>query len=163
MSVSCYRKQVDSIAKKLMELNPAKAVEFERNLAEYDGKLDELEEKQQEVATLLSDQSVILFHPAFAYLAKEYGMNVEYCMDLDEERQVSAGEVAEVLSVIDTKDVSYIFAEELYGKGICETIQKEVDVAVIYLDPLTRGEYAADSYIEAMSRNMQLIKDAFTK
>lgn len=163
MSVSCYRKQVESIAKKLMELNPANTVEFERNLAEYDGKLARLEEKQQEVATLLSNQSVILFHSAFEYVAEDYGICVEYCMDLDEERQVSAGEVAEVLSVINTKDVSCIFAEELYGKGMCETIQKEVDVAVIYLDPLTRGEYVADSYIEAMSRNMQLIKDAFTK
>jgi zinc transport system substrate-binding protein len=82
-------------------------------------------------------------------------------MDLDEERQVSAGEVAKVLSVIETEAVSYIFAEELYGKAMCETIQKEADVTVIYLDPLNRGEYEADSYIDAMSRNIQLLKDAF--
>ena len=163
MSVSSYRKQVDNIAKNLKELNPANCVEFERNLAEYNEKLASLEGQQQELQELISSQSVILFHSAFAYVAKDYGMYIEYCMDLDEERQVSAGEVANVLFVIDTKGVSYIIAEELYGKGMCETIQQEADVTVIYLDPLTRGEYEADSYIEAMSRNIQVIMEAFLK
>lgn len=163
MSVSCYRRQVQNIAKKIMEENPANAVEYERNAAEYDGKLSELQEKQQEITALLRNQSAIMFHCAFAYVAEDYGMDVAYCMDLDEERQVSAGEVAEVLSVMEVKDVSYIFAEELYGKAMCETIQNETDVTVIYLDSLNRGEYEADSYIEAMNRNIRLLKNAFAK
>lgn len=163
MSVSCYRRQVETIARNLMEINPANAVEYERNAAEYDGKLIELQEKQQEITEILRGQSAIMFHCAFDYVAKDYGMDVVYCMDLDEERQVSAGEVAEVLSVIETEDVPYIFAEELYGKNMCETVQKEADIIVIYLDPLSRGEYEADSYIEAMSRNIRLLKDAFSE
>ena len=162
MSVSCYRSQVNNITQGLMRENPANAVEYERNVAEYDGKLTKLEEQQQEITDLLKGQSVIMFHGAFDYVAEDYGMHVDYCMDLDEERQVSAGEVAKVLSVIETEGVSYIFAEELYGKGMCETIQKEADVTVMYLDPLNRGEYEADSYIKAMSRNIQLLKDAFS-
>ena len=163
MSVSNYRRQVQNIAQRLMEEKPANSVEFERNLAEYDGKLVELEEKQQEIVANLRGQSAIMFHCAFDYVAEDYGIDVAYCMDLDEERQVSAGEVAEVLSIMETEGVSYIFAEELYGKAMCETIQNEADVTVIYLDPLTRGEYEADSYIEAMNRNIQRLKDSFTK
>ena len=132
-----------------------------RYAAEYDGKLTKLQEKQREITELLRNQSAIMFHCAFDYVAEDYGINVAYCMDLDEERQVSAGEVAKVLSVIETEAVSYIFAEELYGKAMCETVQKEADVTVIYLDPLNRGEYEANSYIDAMSRNIQLLKDAF--
>lgn len=163
MSVSNYRRQVQNIAQRLIEENPANSVEFERNLAEYDGKLVELEEKQQEIVANLRGQSAIMFHCAFDYVAEDYGIDVAYCMDLDEERQVSAGEVAEVLSIMETEGVSYIFAEELYGKAMCETIQNEADVTVIYLDPLTRGEYEADSYIETMNRNIQRLKDSFTK
>ena len=163
MSVSCYRRQVENIARNLMKANPANTVEYERNAAEYDGKLTKLQEKQREITELLRNQSAIMFHCAFDYVAEDYGINVAYCMDLDEERQVSAGEVAKVLSVIETEAVSYIFAEELYGKAMCETVQKEADVTVIYLDPLNRGEYEADSYIDAMSRNIQLLKDAFSE
>jgi zinc transport system substrate-binding protein len=45
----------------------------------------------------------------------------------------------------------------------CNLIQKEVDVEIIYLDPLTRGEYKADSYLDAMGENIERIKDAIRK
>ena len=162
MSVSLYRKQVENIAKGLEEVNPDNASLYEDNALEYDGKLAELEAKQQEVIDLVNGETAIMFHCAFDYVAEDYGMQVAFCMDLDEERQVSAGEVAEVLSVIETEDVHYIFAEELYGKDMCNTVQKEVDVTVIYLDPLNRGDYEADSYIEGMTHNIDLIKTAFS-
>lgn len=161
MSISLHRKQIRKIAEGLKEVNPANKVEYERNAAKYDEKLEKLEEKQQELRKLTKEKAAIMFHCAFDYVAQDYGLQVAYCMDLDEERQVSAGEVANVLSIIEKDDVKFVFAEELYAKSMCETVQKETDVRVIYLDPLTRGEYDADSYIEGMTDNMNLIKDAF--
>ena len=160
MSVSLYRKQVENIANGLAKVNPENADIYKANASNYDVKLVELEEKQQEVLELAKEKSAIMFHCAFDYVAEDYGLQVAFCMDLDEERQVSAGEVAEVLSIIETEDVQFIFAEELYGKSMCDMVQKEVDVTVIYLDPLNRGDYEKDSYIEAMSRNIELIKEA---
>ena len=161
MSLSLHRQQLGKIAEGLKEANPANKVEYERNAAKYDEKLEKLEEKQQELRKLTKEKAAIMFHCAFDYVAQDYGLQVAYCMDLDEERQVSAGEVANVLSIIEKDDVKFVFAEELYAKSMCETVQKEADVRVIYLDPLTRGEYDADSYIEGMTDNMNLIKDAF--
>ena len=161
MSVSLYRKQVENIMVGLAKANPQNADVFKSNAANYDAKLLELEKEQKEVIALAQGKSAIMFHCAFDYVAEDYGLCVEYCMDLDEERQVSAGEVADVLSVIEKEGVQYIFAEELYGKSMCDMVQKETDVTVIYLDPLNRGEYEADSYVEAMSRNIELIKEAF--
>lgn len=160
MSISLYRKQVENIANGLAEANLENADIYKSNASNYDAKLAELEEKQKEVIALADGKSAIMFHCAFDYVAEDYGLHVAYCMDLDEERQVSAGEVAEVLSVIEAENVQYIFAEELYGKGMCDLVQKEADVTVVYLDPLNRGDYEADSYIEAMSRNIELIKEA---
>ena len=57
-------------------------------------------------------------------------------------------------------DVKYIFAEALYGTDMCEMVKKEADVEVIYLDPLNRGEYEADSYIEGMRNNLKCIENA---
>ena len=39
-------------------------------------------------------------------------------------------------------------------------VQKEADVQVIYLDPLNRGEYEAESYLEGMRNNLKLIREA---
>jgi len=161
MSVELYRKQVENIANSLAEIDEKHRESYLANAGNYDGKLEALQVEQDELKTLTEGQSSIMFHCAFDYVALDYGMDVAFCMDLDEERQVSAGEVAEVLEIIEHDDVKYIFAEELYGASMCEMVQKEANVKVIYLDPLNRGEYDADSYIDAMRSNMKLIREAF--
>jgi len=161
MSVENYRKQVENIASELAKTAPEFAESFLANAGIYDGKLEELQVEQENLLTLTQGEEVIMFHCAYDYVAEDLGMEVAFCMDLDEERQVSAGEVAEVLEVIENHKVEYIFAEALYGTDLCEMIQKEANVEVIYLDPLNRGEYEADSYLVGMKNNLKLIRDVF--
>lgn len=161
MSVANYRKQVDNIASGLVKASPEMRESFLANAGNYDRKLEDLQVEQEALLTLTQGEEVIMFHCAYEYVAADLGLEVAFCMDLDEERQVSAGEVAEVLEVIEHHGVKYIFAEALYGTSMCEMVQKEADVEVIYLDPLNRGEYDSDSYLEGMRKNMKLIKEAF--
>ena len=161
MSVDLYRKQVENIAKELAKTAPQMSESFLANAGEYDRKLEVLQVEQEKLLTLTQGEEVIMFHCAYDYVAEDLGLEVAFCMDLDEERQVSAGEVAEVLEVIEHHGVKYIFAEALYGTDMCEMVQKEADVEVIYLDPLNRGEYEADSYLEGMRNNLKLIGEAF--
>lgn len=161
MSVDLYRKQLENIATGLAEVAPEYAERFLANAGNYDGKLEALQVEQEKLLTLTQGAEVIMFHCAYDYIAEDLGLKVDFCMDLDEERQVSAGEVAEVLEIIEHHGVKYIFAEALYGTGMCEMVQKEVDVEVIYLDPLNRGEYEADSYIKGMKNNLKLVEELF--
>lgn len=160
MSVELYRTQVENIASGLAKSDEIHRESYLANASVYDRKLEALQVEQQALLTLTQGKEAIMFHCAFDYVAEEYGLDVAFCMDLDEERQVSAGEVAEVLEVIEEHGVKYIFAEELYGASMCEMIQKEADVKVIYLDTLNRGEYEADSYLEGMRYNLKLIYEA---
>lgn len=161
MSVELYRKQVANIANALAEVDENNRESYLANAGVYDGKIEALQVEQEEVQSLTEGASTIMFHCAFDYVAMDYGLDVAFCMDLDEERQVSAGEVAEVLEIIEHEGAKYIFAEELYGASMCEMVQKEADVKVIYLDPLNRGEYQADSYIIGMRNNLELIRNIF--
>jgi zinc transport system substrate-binding protein len=161
MSVIGYEMQVQTIAAGLGEVDTAHREDYEQNAAQYIEKLIPLVERQQAVAQKAVGQSVILFHEAYAYVARDYGLTVSLTLDLDEERQVSAGEVAEVLSAVREDGVSVILAEELYGKSMAQTVQQEADVTVVYLDPLNRGDYDKDSYLEGMTRNIELLEQAF--
>ncbi len=164
MSVDLYRQQISNIAAGLARADEMNSASYLANTIEYDGKLSELQQLQEEVRQFVPEHSeVVLLHNAYAYLAQDFDMEVAFSMDLDEERQVSAGEVAQVIEAIRHHGVQYIFAEELYAKDMCNLIQKEVDVKIIYLDPLTRGEYKADSYLDAMGENIERIKDAIRK
>ena len=163
MSVATYEEQVNHIAEGLAAADEKHASDYQKHADAYVVKLDALKERQQKVAEKIKGQSVILFHEAYDYVADDYGLDVAYVLDLDEERQVSAGEVADVLAAVRDDHVKYIRAEELYGKSMGDTVEKETDAKVIYLDALNRGDYDADSYIKGMSANIGLIEQYLTQ
>ena len=91
MSVATYEEQVNHIAEGLAAADEKHASDYQKHADAYVVKLDALKERQQKVAEKIKGQSVILFHEAYDYVADDYGLNVAYVLDLDEERQVSAG------------------------------------------------------------------------
>lgn len=163
MSVPRYRTMVQTIASRLAEKDAKRADEYYANAKAYDAKLAVLEEKINSIKSLTNGQNIIIFHEAYAYVADDFSMNACYLLDLDEERSVSAGEIKQVIGAIKDDGVSVILAEELYGKSMGDTVSRETDVHVIYIDPLNRGEYDKDSYLYGMEHNIELIKEAFTK
>ena len=163
MSVPRYRTMVKTIASHLAQKDEAHAEEYYANAEKYDAKLAKLEKEQDSLKSLTDGQNIIIFHEAYAYVADDFSMNACYLLDLDEERSVSAGEIKQVISAIKDDGVSVILAEELYGKSMGDTVSRETDVHVVYIDPLNRGEYDKDSYLNGMEQNIELIKDAFTK
>ena len=163
MSVPRYRTMVQTIASRLAEKDAKHADEYYANAKAYDAKLAVLEEKINSLKSFTNGQNIIIFHEAYAYVADDFSMNECYLLDLDEERSVSAGEIKQVIGAIKDDGVSVILAEELYGKSMGDTVSRETDVHVIYIDPLNRGEYDKDSYLDGMEHNIELIKEAFTK
>lgn len=163
MSISDYRIQLATIESALEQADPEHADAYHENAKAYDEKLAALQEEQDEIRRAANGQNVIIFHEAYDYVAEDYGFNVSYVLDLDEERQVSAGEVADVLNQIQKDHVSYIFAEELYGSDMGKTVESESNVKVIYLDACNRGDYSKDSYLTAMQSNIDKLREAFCK
>ena len=163
MSVPRYRTMVQTIASRLAEKDAKHADEYYANAKAYDAKLAVLEEKINSIKSLTNGQNIIIFHEAYAYVADDFSMNACYLLDLDDERSVRAGEIKQVIGAIKDDGVSVRLAEELYGKSMGDTVSRETDVHVIYIDPLNRGEYDKDSYLDGMEHNIELIKEAFTK
>lgn len=159
MSVADYRTQVATIAQGLAAADPTRADAYLANQKQYDDKLAELQQEEELLAKQLDGMQVILFHEAYAYLAKDLDMDSCYVLNLDEERSVSAGEVADVLEEISENGVSLILAEELYGSDLGRLVESESNVTVLYLDTLNRGDYEADSYLNGMRENLSRIRD----
>ncbi len=163
MSVTDYRQQVETIRDGLAATDKAHADRYRENAAAYLEELTALAEECASLRTELAGQPVVLFHDAYAYLAEDLGLSVVGEMDLDEEREVSAREVADILSAIETEQVPVIFAEETYAKEMGDRMEAEADVTVLYLDPLTRGTYDAASYLTAMWENLTRIQEAYIR
>ena len=162
MNIEAYMTQVKTIEAELSAADPADTEQFSENADAYLAKLSSLKEQADAVKPLTEGKNIVIVHEAYEYVAEEFGMQVSYVMDLDEERQVSAGEVADVVRTVTDGGVRVILAEELYGKDMGDTVESETDAKICYLDTLVRGDYDADSYLNAMQQNITLLKEAFS-
>lgn len=162
MNIEAYMTQVKTIEAELSAADPADTEQFSENADAYLAKLSSLKEQADAVKPLTEGKNIVIFHEAYEYVAEEFGMQVSYVMDLDEEHQVSAGEVADVVRTVTDGGVRVILAEELYGKDMGDTVESETDAKICYLDTLVRGDYDADSYLNAMQQNITLLKEAFS-
>lgn len=159
MSVPCYIKQVENIATELGKLDPANADKYNANAQTYISKLNELKSMENEVN---KGSNVVLFSEAYEYVAKDYEMEVKSVLDLDEEKDISAKEVAETVDIIKKDNVPLIIAEKQYGEKMADIVKGETGVNVVYLDTIIRGDYNKDSYINAMRSNIELLKGALS-
>lgn len=161
MNLDDYQIQVQNICNGLSEVDSTHADRYAANAQTYQAKVQELQQETAELASQIAAQPVVIFHEAYEYIVQEYGLQLAGEMNLDEERQVSAGEVADILHAIEDNHVSVVLAEELYGTDMGEMVAKQSGVKVVYLDTLTRGDYSADSYLEGMKSNIEQLKEAF--
>ena len=162
MDIELYRKEVESMEEGLSIRDPVHADQYKKNAEAYLKKLESLQSEEAELKAALSGKKVVVFHEAFLYLAEDLDMQVTMTMDLDEERQVSAGEVRQVLDALALSDDKIIFAERTYGEEMGDRMTEEASATVIYLDPLTRPkdgqESEQDGYLLAMQENFDQIR-----
>ena len=156
-----YAQMVRNIAASMSAADPEHADSYQENARQYCEKIQKLTDQLAELKETIAGKPVVILHEAYAYVAEELGMENVCCLNLDEERQVSAHEVADVVEEISMHQIPAVFAEELYGKDMGNTLETETDATVYYLDTLVRGEYEADSYLKGMQKNIEVLKQAF--
>lgn len=158
MDVELYRMQLATVKAELQKLLPEQAEELEAAAAAYDAKLRILSAEAEILKSRTEGIPVVIFHEAFAYLAESLGMEVLMALSLDEETVPSAGEIAEVIEEINYHGFALVLIEQDYaeyaGKILAETAAE-----VVYLDPLTAGDGAADSYLTGLRSNLEAIRN----
>ena len=159
MSEEIFAGQVTAIADGLAQIDANHAKEYKANALTFNDTLGKYIDKAG-VDQLLGGKNVAILHEAFAYTAQSLGANIVATMDLDEERQVSAGEVSTFIDEIVDNDVKVVFAEYDYGSAMGKLIEEQTDAKVVYLETLVHGAYNKDDYISVLNKNYALISNS---
>ena len=164
LSVPRYRAQLQAMKNGLLEADedPERRALYEENFTAYDKKLQALSDYEEELLKQTKDRPVVLFHAGYEYLCDDLSMEEIFLLDLDEERQISAGEVAEVMAEIREHQVKLVLAEDTYGREMGERVAGETGAEVLYLDTLVRSAqgYDSDAYVNSMTENLKKIEEA---
>ena len=127
---------VDNIAEALAELNPDQADDYRSNADVYNQTLDETHAEIKDLIDMIpaNDRLLVTNHDAFAYFADRYGLQVVGTVipGTSSEADPSAGEIAELIEIIEHQGIGAIFAEDLIDPKVAEAVAADADVEIVY-------------------------------
>ncbi len=145
LSPPAVKQMVASIAEALAEIKPEQAGEFQANALAYSAQLDTLHAGLSALLSSLDSRTILVFHPAWGYLADTYGLR-----QVAIEQSGKDPTIEQLRHVIETAkefDIKVIFIQQQFSRELAFSVAQEIGGSVVALDPL------AEDYLE----NMRLI------
>ena len=128
------KKMVLEIAHELSDLDPNNKVKYENNANATIKSLDELVDSNKKI--LSKDISYVVFHDAYQYFEKRFGVIPAGALTLNPDVLPGAKQIADIQDVINDKGIKCIFSEPQYNPKIIETIGNDMKISTGVMDPL---------------------------
>lgn len=149
---------VRRIEQALTTSDPAGATYYKARSEQYLAELAELDRWfAAQIERIPAERRVLVtYHDAYAYMAKRYGLESVGFLVRNPDREPSPREMAELIRIIDVRDVRTIFAEPQVNPRFAETLAREagVQTGILYTDALTED---VPTYVEMMRTNAQAL------
>ncbi|KNZ42066.1 metal ABC transporter solute-binding protein, Zn/Mn family [Acetobacterium bakii] len=131
---------VETIAQEMIALDPDNQTIYEKNAAAY---LAQLKDVDQSIAAALApvqNKKFIVYHPAFGYLADDYGLEM---VALEEEgKEATPQQLQSIIDLAKAENIKAIFYQEEIDSSQSQAFAEELGGKTIQLAPL------AANYIE---------------
>ena len=143
---------VEAITREMSELDPDNKEIYEQNAADYTAQLDEVDQEIKDALKGVESKSFIVYHPAFGYIADDYGLKM-YALE-DEGKEATAQHLQDMIDLAKEENIKVIFYQEEIDSSQSEAFAEEIGGKTIQLAPL-----AAD-YIENLKNMAQTMAEA---
>ena len=125
---------VSIVARELSEIDVANKSTYEANAKKAINDLDTLIAETR--SKINSDATYIVFHDAYQYFEKRFGIEVIGALTVNPEVLPGAKQLAEIREVIEHEKVNCLFSEPQFNPSIAKTIAQDTGVKASVLDPL---------------------------
>jgi zinc/manganese transport system substrate-binding protein len=164
-SVANAKAYVANIRDALMDADPAGKTAYEANATAYLAKLDALDaEIRATVEKIPAERRrIITTHDAFGYFAAAYGVAFIAPQGVSTEAEVSARDVAKIITQIRKQKIPAVFVENVSDKRLLERIGAESGAKLggtLYSDALTDEKGEAPTYLQMMRHNVKQLAAA---
>ena len=125
---------LDEMAIHLIENDQKNEKKYKENLKSAHKDLDKLTKKIK--SDLNKDFKSIVFHDAYQYFEKRFGINILGAFTVNTDVMPGAEQLAEIREVIEHDKVSCIFSEPQFNTDIIKAVAKDMKIATGVIDPL---------------------------
>ncbi|MGL6523133.1 zinc ABC transporter substrate-binding protein ZnuA [Aeromonas dhakensis] len=152
------------IAKALSETlsaqDPANAERYRANLLAFKAEVEAKDKVIAEQMKAVNQKGYFVFHEAYGYWERHYGMSSKGHFTVSPERRPGAKTLVEIRKALEEKKASCIYAEPQFSPAVIESVARNTGAKVLLLDEV--GEQVPlgpDGY----PRFMQQLADAFAE
>ncbi len=125
---------LSEMAEHLIENDQENEAKYKANLKKAHKDLDKLTKKVK--SELNKDFKSIVFHDAYQYFEKRFGINILGAFTVNTDVMPGAEQLAEIREIIEHDKVSCIFSEPQFNPDIIKAVAKDTNVATGVIDPL---------------------------
>lgn len=150
--------QCKNIKNALVQADPKNKTYYEKNYEAFAEKLENLNQKYQEILSSKKSKDIVVSHAAFGYLADRYGLKQIAVSGLSPQEEPSPAKLTQVTDLIHEHHISTIFYETLTSPKISSVLAEETGAKTAVLNPiegLTQSEIeSGKDYIQVMEDNL---------
>jgi len=151
---------VRNIEARLIALDPAHRDEYQQRAENYIARLRAL---QTHIADTLasvppSRRHIVVPHNAFAYLGREFDLEIFSLQGVTTSAEASASDMAKVIDIVRKHSIKAIFSENISNTRLIERVQQETGLRLggdLISGALSKAK--APTYLDMMEHNLKLI------
>ncbi|MEA3399226.1 MAG: zinc ABC transporter substrate-binding protein [Patescibacteria group bacterium] len=153
LSPDLVKIQAEHIYKALVDYSPKNEDYFTQNYNNFVKDLDQLDEKLKNVFDPIKDQTILVFHPAFGYLANEYDFHQKSIKI--EGKDPTPVQLKEIIDEAKKDNIKVIFVQKQFSISLSEFVAGEIEGVVVQIDPLAKDyltnlESMADKIVNSL-------------
>lgn len=156
------RSAVSNILGAFQRADPGNAAGYAANAARFVGRLEALHREFVEGIPSATPQPIVVFHDAFVYAARRYGLKIVGVIEQTPEVTPSPKYLGELKKVIEQQRIKAIFAEPQFPARLAQQLSRDTGVPLAILDTLETaadGQLKPDSYERGMRQNLKVLKE----
>jgi len=125
---------VETIAQEMGELDKANKEIYTKNAAAYIKQLDEVDKQITSALNGVQSKKFIVYHPAFGYLADDYGLQM-YALEKNG-KEATAQQLQEMVDLAKKENIKVIFYQKEIDSKQSKAFAEEIGGKAIQLAPL---------------------------
>ena len=153
---------VDAMAEALSLLDPGRAGIYRGNAATVQARLRDLDAEIGEALAPVSDRGFVVFHDAWQYFGKRYGLREVGSVTVSPEQAPGASRLAGIRERLIDAKAECVFAEPQFESGLVRTLVAGTGAGTGVLDPLGAAiDDGPDLYFTLMRANAAAFRACF--
>jgi zinc transport system substrate-binding protein len=133
------KRMAEAMTRTLVQVDPEHAQTYEKNLADLSANLDGLAGEIRQTVAPVKDKPFIVFHDAYQYFERQFGVNVAGSITVSPESMPGAARIREIHDKVKELKSTCVFSEPQFEPQLVNVVLEGTSARTGVLDPEAGG------------------------